>query len=746
MPNAAVVRKHTAAYRSEGHGMVERFNQAISEKLKTIISQEDLEWHRGLPWVKLAYNSAPHAALTMGGEGLSPAEVHIGRKLRMEVHEEEIEEEEKLKKAPSLYVQQLKKHLENVHAWTKKSQEEYNTKMRAIANKRKKRRHRQWQPGDTVRLEVPDNAKLQDKYDGPYEVLSRDTDYEYTIRKIGSIKIKTQVHANRLADFNDIMEDAANKKEEQQGKIVWAENVQVMEDDEEEEQDTVKAIKKEKQEAAKAIKREKRYEVEKILDDQGSRKEKNKKYKIKWLGYPASHNSWEPLENLTHCPKMVEKYELSKAGVSTVNVTGAAGRGRELIVARVEEIKGEGIIINGNEGRQCKRAIMEVAAPRRITLKMDINDGKTAQQTLKEICDRAGIKQEDIVVAWASPPCNTYSRANASNISRGNHYREADGTPVQGEKGKTATQHDRLTKKVKEMLKIIKKFVMENPAGGLEKMKFMMDWEDKKKLIDLCAYAWPFKKATNLWTENIDWEPKGNTGTGRCEHKCGQGEVNRVTGLFKHYMALAVHPERGPRGEGAVSLKCGMPTQMLQEIMMQVAREGEVTDKVVLDLCAGFQSLRDTALKLGMRYVAVDIQGERNKPKEGEQQRKYALVMMENGQVLAQKKHQWTIPKAEKGATDTSVHDTAVKAMQTATGLNQQSWISNIREGPAVVALRDTTYFIYKMVNLKTIVGNAKEGMKIVEARGAQWNEEDEEAIKKYTEKEDKGAESNKYA
>ena len=84
--------------------------------------------------------------------------------------------------------------------------------------------------------------------------------------------------------------------------------------------------------------------------------------------------------------------------------------------------------------------------------------------------------------------------------------------------------------------------------------------------------------------------------------------------------------------------------------------------------------------------------------------------------------------------------------MQTATGLNQQSWINNIREGPAVVALRDTTYFIYKMVNLKTIVGNAKEGMKIVEAGGAQWNEEDVEAIKKYTEKEDKGAESNKYA
>ena len=81
-----IQKKFTAAYRSEGHGMVERFNQAISEKLKTIINQDEEGWHRGLPWVKLAYNSAPHAALTMGGEGLSPAEVHIGRKLRMEVH------------------------------------------------------------------------------------------------------------------------------------------------------------------------------------------------------------------------------------------------------------------------------------------------------------------------------------------------------------------------------------------------------------------------------------------------------------------------------------------------------------------------------------------------------------------------------------------------------------------------------------------------------------------------------------
>ena len=80
-----IQNKYTAAYRSEGHGLVERYNQAVSEKLKTIISQEDPEWHRGIPWVKLAHNNSVHQALSEAGEGVTPAEVHLGRKLRMDV-------------------------------------------------------------------------------------------------------------------------------------------------------------------------------------------------------------------------------------------------------------------------------------------------------------------------------------------------------------------------------------------------------------------------------------------------------------------------------------------------------------------------------------------------------------------------------------------------------------------------------------------------------------------------------------
>ena len=51
------------------------------------------------------------------------------------------------------------------------------------------------------------------------------------------------------------------------------------------------------------------YNVEKILD---RRKSKNKiLYKIKWEGYPMNQCTWEPLENLTTVPELVEEYDKS---------------------------------------------------------------------------------------------------------------------------------------------------------------------------------------------------------------------------------------------------------------------------------------------------------------------------------------------------------------------------------------------------------------------------------------------------
>ena len=125
---------------------------------------------------------------------------------------------------------------------------------------------------------------------------------------------------------------------------------------------------------------------------------------------------------------------------------------------------------------------------------------------------------------------------------------------------------------------------MENPHGGMEKMPFMADWMDKQKIVDLCSFVWPFRKTTNLWVNGFDWEPTGTTGTGRCEAECGQGEKDQRTKKFRHFMALAVDPQRGARGAGATKMTCGIPDMLIEEILRAVRNQVDLKRKVVYSL------------------------------------------------------------------------------------------------------------------------------------------------------------------
>lgn len=57
-------------------------------------------------------------------------------------------------------------------------------------------------------------------------------------------------------------------------------------------------------------KKQKLYEVEEILDERLV--ENKREFLVKWKNYPPSKNSWEPVENLTRCQFLLQKFLISK--------------------------------------------------------------------------------------------------------------------------------------------------------------------------------------------------------------------------------------------------------------------------------------------------------------------------------------------------------------------------------------------------------------------------------------------------
>jgi len=382
--------------------------------------QSDPQWHRALPWAKLAHNNSVHSSLSHKGAALTPAEVHLGRKMHLQL-EAALGSSGSIegKRAPAEYARHVKAHLAEVQKWIEQCRLEYNKKMENSAAKQHPRAVHQWQKGDLVRLERPASRihskreKLRHEYDGPYEIVKQDEDTNrYTIKKVGEGHKEVKgVAADRIVKYyNELELDTRHAQKHAE--------LPLNSDD-----------------------KENIYEVEKIVHDRGSLKAGTKQYRVKWKGWEGHPHeyTWEPVRNLLHCADTIQAYEMTK-----------------------DKLHESVFSVHEQYGKHC-------------TITMDLNGEEDPEEVIKKICEEAKIQEEDIVLVWASPPCSTFSRANWTNLSRGNHYRNKDLSPVQGQKGNVAKQHDQLVDKVKKILNKFEHTVMENPAVGLERMPYMLD-------------------------------------------------------------------------------------------------------------------------------------------------------------------------------------------------------------------------------------------------------------------------------
>ena len=80
--------------------------------------------------------------------------------------------------------------------------------------------------------------------------------------------------------------------------------------------------------------------------------------------------------------------------------------------------------------------------------------------------------------------------------------------------------------------------------------------------------------------------------------------------MFSHLIKIARHPADAFRGEGASKKKNAMAQIGTEEYLRHAMSRSP--NKVVIDLCAGWQSMRPVCEKPGLDYIAVDIEGGRN--------------------------------------------------------------------------------------------------------------------------------------
>ena len=109
----------------------------------------------------------------------------------------------------------------------------------------------------------------------------------------------------------------------------------------------------------------------------------------------------------------------------------------------------------------------------------------------------------------------------------------------------------------------------------------------------------------------LTYLPTGATWNGLCNNgECGMGTWNTITGMFNHTVKIARNPIDGFRGEGAFRQKNALPEAWTEESLMHAMQERP--QRTVINLCAGWQSMRPVCERPGLNCVAVDIEGDRN--------------------------------------------------------------------------------------------------------------------------------------
>ena len=552
--NLEVKHSVTTPHHYAGHGLVERTNRSVNNTIAKLVQDEDDHWQRAVPWCQLALNGAPHKALQESGAGvLSPAEAHTGSRLHIS-----IELDSNPDQLSSALQQRTVQDAIAAQMWIEQQRQKQEQKMEE-APSNKKRRLRTFELGDLVMVQYPDHdklpQKLKEKYAGPYEVVAKPAAHSgaYVLhRKAGGMRAFT-VHLNRMKRYQPMCLEGAAQRE----------------------QDL-------------PVPKSRLYEVARVLSHRQA--PAGVEYQVLWEpcvdnDWDEEETTWEPEAGLK-CPEKIAGYYKRATQVRMAAVEG-------------------------------------VGTPGEVAVQADLLQGDPTT-LIQRICAAVDLDPTNVLLVWASTPCETFSKADPSNITRNNHHRDhgnPERPPKSGDlsdlKVLKAVEHDRFLPRLQMMVAADRQrgldynFVFENPRASLRCRPYMQmaAWprvvEVVRRTVHLCAFGHIYKKATDLWTSLVQWEPIGVTGDGQCHSRCGQGEWHDKG--YRHHYALSVEPEREKQGKGVTARRNHIPAQLLLEVVRVAQQQGRANQRIVIDLCAGYQSVRAVCEQEGLLYIPVDI-------------------------------------------------------------------------------------------------------------------------------------------
>ena len=246
---------------------MERTNQWLEQYLRIYGNFQQDDWARWLPMAQYVHNAWPSSTT-----GFTPFSLLLG-------FTPEITIPSSIKSPlPSLeqkgeFLKQLQDHAQEAikHA-------------QLITFRHNEKRHgtskfipfalgsKVWLDGTNLKLSHP-SSKLAPRQYGPFTISKVISPVVYQLELPPSWKIFGTFHASLLSPYCETNEHGANFLEP----------------------------------PPEVIEGEEEYEVEQVLGQCTYGCWKKKQYLIKWKGYSAAHNSWEPAENV-HAPELVKRY------------------------------------------------------------------------------------------------------------------------------------------------------------------------------------------------------------------------------------------------------------------------------------------------------------------------------------------------------------------------------------------------------------------------------------------------------